>query len=121
MRLIRLAAAEMIWRSWLRQGMLLAALFCVAMAVGRLLDRYHLVIDGHSPVVAGGSFADVYFWLPAYDVIIGSWSAAALVLATAAWVPGFRSWLLLRPSRWLVPCGLFAIPYYLRGRCPAGC
>src|SRR6516162_3769487 len=40
--------SEMIWRGWLRQGLVLAAFFCVAMGVARFLGRYHLVIDGHS-------------------------------------------------------------------------
>jgi uncharacterized membrane protein (UPF0182 family) len=102
---------EMIWQGWLRRGMMLAALFCAAMGVARFLGRFHLVIDGHSQVVAGGSFADVYFWVPTYDVIIGCWSVAAFVLATAAIVPRFFAWLLLRRSRWIVACGLFAILY----------
>jgi hypothetical protein len=40
--------SEMVWRSWLRQGLVLAALFCVAMGLDRFLGRYHLVIAGHS-------------------------------------------------------------------------
>src|SRR5579862_4575542 len=35
-----------------RRAMLLAALLCIALAVSRLLDRYHLVVDGHSKVLA---------------------------------------------------------------------
>jgi hypothetical protein len=49
----------MIWRGWLRQGMALAALFCVTMGA---------VPPGHCwapTVVAGGSYADIYFWVPA--------------------------------------------------------
>jgi uncharacterized membrane protein (UPF0182 family) len=46
------------------------ALFCVIMGAARFLGRYHLVIDGHSTVVAGGSYADIYFWVPPYDVIM---------------------------------------------------
>src|SRR5271166_1664380 len=103
--------SETIWRGWLRQGMALAALFCVTMGAARFLGRYHLVIDGHSTVVAGGSYADIYFWVPAYDVIIVCWSAAALLLALAAAVPRLGNWLIMRPSRWVLPCGLFAILY----------
>jgi hypothetical protein len=62
--------SETIWRRWLRQGMALGALFCVIMGAARFLGRYHLVIDGHSTVVAGGSYADIYFWFPPYDVIM---------------------------------------------------
>lgn len=53
--------SEMVWQSWLRQGLVLAALFCIAMGISRFLGRYHLVIAGHSQVVAGGSYADVNF------------------------------------------------------------
>src|SRR5271165_3295936 len=103
--------SETIWRGWLRQGMALAALFCVTMGAARFLGRYHLVIDGHSTVVAGGSYADIYFWVPAYDVIMVCWSAAASILAVAAAVPRLGNWLAMRPSRWVLPCGLFAILY----------
>src|SRR5271167_3692738 len=103
--------SETIWRGWLRQGTALAALFCVTMGAARFLGRYHLVIDGHSTVVAGGSYADIYFWVPAYDVIMVCWSAAALLLALAAAVPRLGNWLIMRPSRWVLPCGLFAILY----------
>jgi len=82
------------------------------MGVSRFLGRYHLIIDGHSTVVAGGSFADVYFWIPAYDVIMVCWFAAAFVLAMAAFMRRFLGWLLVRPSRWVLPCGLFAIVYF---------
>ena len=81
------------------------------MGAARFLGRYHLVIDGHSTVVAGGSYADIYFWVPAYDVIIVCWFAAALLLALAAAVPRLGNWLMMRPSRWVLPCGLFAIVY----------
>jgi len=102
---------EAIWRGWLRQGMALTALFCVTMGAARFLGRYHLVISGHSAVVAGGSYADIYFWVPAYDVIMVCWFAAALILALAAAVPRLGNWLVMRPSRWVLPCGLFAILY----------
>ena len=104
--------SEMIWRRWLRQGLVLATLLCITMGVSRFLGRYHLIIDGHSTVVAGGSFADVYFWIPAYDVIMACWFAAAFVLAMAAFMRRFLGWLLVRPSRWVLPCGLFAIVYF---------
>jgi len=104
--------SEMIRRRWLRQGLVLATLLCITMGVSRFLGRYHLIIDGHSTVVAGGSFADVYFWIPAYDVIMVCWFAAAFVLAMAAFMRRFLGWLLVRPSRWVLPCGLFAIVYF---------
>src|SRR6516225_268248 len=102
------AESETIWRGWLRQGMALVALFCVAMGAARFLGRYHLVINGHSTVVAGGSYADIYFWVPAYDVIIVCWFAAALILALAAAAPRLGNWLVMRPSRWVLPCGFFS-------------
>ena len=102
----------MIRRRWLHQGLVLATLLCITMGVSRFLGRYHLIIDGHSTVVAGGSFADVYFWIPAYDVIMVCWFAAAFVLAMAAFMRRFLGWLLVRPSRWVLPCGLFAIVYF---------
>ena len=104
--------SEMIRRRWLHQGLVLATLLCITMGVSRFLGRYHLIIDGHSTVVAGGSFADVYFWIPAYDVIMACWFAAAFVLAMAAFMRRFLGWLLVRPSRWVLPCGLFAIVYF---------
>jgi uncharacterized membrane protein (UPF0182 family) len=51
----------LIWEQWLRQALLLGALLCLASGVSRYLGRYHLVIEGHSQVVAGGSYADVLF------------------------------------------------------------
>jgi uncharacterized protein len=105
------AQSEAIWQGWLRQGLVLGMLLCVTSGASRFLGRYHLIIDGHSGVVAGGSFADVYFWIPAYDVIIACWLAAAFILMVAACVPRIRIWLLLRPSRWVLPCGIFAVLY----------
>jgi uncharacterized membrane protein (UPF0182 family) len=104
--------SEMIWRGWLRQGLVLAAFFCVAMGIARFLWRYHLVIDGHSQVVAGGSYADVNFWVPAYDIIIACWFAAAVFLGATALMPRFLGWLLERPSRCALPGALFAIVYF---------
>jgi uncharacterized protein len=102
---------ELIWRGWLRQGMALVALFCVTMGAARFLGRYHLVVGGHSTVVAGGSYSDIYFWVPAYDVIMVCWFAGALILVLAAAVPRLRDWLVMRPSHWVLPCALFAILY----------
>jgi uncharacterized membrane protein (UPF0182 family) len=101
---------ELIWRAWLRQGAVLGALLCVAMGVSRFLGRYHLVINGHSTVVAGGSYTDVYFWVPAYDIIILCWFGS-VVLAAAATTPRFLAWLMMRPSHWVIPCGVFAALY----------
>ena len=106
------AESEMIWRGWLRQGVLLVMFFCVTMGITRFLGRYHLIIDGHSGVVAGGSYADVHFWIPAYDVIMVCWFAAAFVLAMAASIPRLLGWFLRRRAHWALPCGLFAIVYF---------
>jgi len=103
--------SEMIWKAWLRQGMVLAMLFCAVMGVARFLGRYHLVIDGHSTVVAGGSYADIYFWVPSYDVILVCWFAAAFILAGAASIPRLGNWFVMRPFHWVFPLGLFAILY----------
>ena len=99
------------WGAWMRHGMVIAAMLCVALGASRFLARYHLVADGHSSVVAGASFADVNFWLPAYSVMIACWLAAALVLIVAAVAPRFRTWLLMRRLHWLAPIGIFAILY----------
>jgi uncharacterized membrane protein (UPF0182 family) len=103
--------SELIWRAWLRQGAVLGALLCVAMGVSRFLGRYHLVINGHSTVVAGGSYTDVYFWMPAYDIIILCWFGSALVLAAAATTARFLAWLMMRQSHWVIPCSVFAALY----------
>ncbi|MBV8589764.1 MAG: UPF0182 family protein, partial [Acetobacteraceae bacterium] len=105
------AQSETIWRRWLRQGLVLAGLFCIAMGLARFLGCYHLVIDGHSAVVAGGSYTDVNFWVPAYELIMVCWFAAALLLLASACLPRLRGWLLFRPSHWILPCGLFAALY----------
>ncbi len=91
------------WASWIRQGMILGALLCVALGISRFLARYHLVVDGHSTVVAGASYADVNFWLPGYDLIVACWFAAASILGLAAALPRIRNWLLMRRSHWLAP------------------
>ena len=103
--------SEVIWGRWIRQGLVLGALLCFASGAARLLDRYHLVIDGHSQVVAGGSFADVNFWISAYNLVVTGWVAAGFILMAAASVTRIRNWLSMRPSHWLVPCGLFVAIY----------
>jgi uncharacterized protein len=105
------AQRGMIWGRWIRQGLMLGALLCFAAGVSRFLGRYYLIIAGHSQVVAGGSYADVNFWIPAYEVVMVCWFAAAFILLAAACVTRFRNWLLMRPSRWVVPCALFAFIY----------
>jgi uncharacterized protein len=104
---------------WMRQGLALAMLLCLLLGVSRLLDRYHLVINGHSKVVAGASFADVHFWIPAYNIVIVGWFAAACILAAAAVSPRVRTWLVLRRSRWIVPCTIFAVVYLGASAVPA--
>ena len=100
-----------IWGRWIRQGLALAALLCLASGVSRFLDRYHLVIDGHSPVVAGGSYADVHFWVPAYGIVTAGWVAAAIVLTAAALFPRFQGWLVTRPAHWMIPSAVFVSLY----------
>ncbi len=98
--------------------MVLGALLCIAFGASRFLGRYHLVLDGHSKVVAGASYADVNFWLPGYDLIVACWFAAALILGLAAASPRIRNWLLMRQSHWLAPLavlvalfvGAFVVP-----------
>ena len=109
-----------VWASWMRQGMVLGALLCVAFGVSRFLARYHLVVDGHSKVVAGASYADVNFWLPGYDLIVACWFAAALILGLAAAVPRFRAWLLMRRSHWLAPLAALALVFVGAFVVPAG-
>lgn len=99
------------WDGCIRQAMALGALVCLASAAARYFDRFHLVIGGHSTVVAGASFVDIHYWLPAYTAVIAGWVAAAIGLAAAACLPGVRRWLLAAPLHWVVPCGLFAAVY----------
>ena len=89
--------------------MVLGALLCIAFGASRFLARYHLVVDGHSKVVAGASYADVNFWLPGYDLIVACWFAAALILGVAAASPRIRNWLLMRQSHWLAPLAALAV------------
>ena len=107
-----LAAGRAAWNGWLPQGLMLAALFCLGCGFLRFLARYRLVIHGHSGVVAGASWIDTHFWLPAYAVIIADWVAAAIALAATALRPDLRDWLFARPSRW-VATGLAFVALYL--------
>ena len=99
------------WDTWFPQGMVLGALFCLSCGLARLLGRYQLVTDGHSAVVAGASWVDIHFWLPAYAVTIACWVAAAIGLAAAACLPRLRRWFFAAPSHWAAPCALFAAVY----------
>lgn len=108
--LTRDQASGAVWARQLRHGLALAMLLCLSLGVSRLLDRYHLVIDGHSKVVAGASYSDVHFWIPAYNVMIICWVAAACVLAAAAFAPAVRTWV-QRRSHWIALSALFAILY----------
>jgi len=98
--------------AWIRRALMLAAAVCLLFGVSRVLDRYHLVVDGHSRVVAGASYGDVAFWLPAYGVMIACWLAAAALLTAAAASVRLRDWLLARRARWLVPAAGFAVLYF---------
>jgi uncharacterized protein len=99
------------WDFWFPQGMLLGALLCLACGLARFLSRFHLIIDGNSPVVAGASWVDIHFGLPAYVVVIVAWIVAAIGLAAAACVSRLRRWLIATPSHWVAPCGVFAVVY----------
>ena len=94
---------------WIRHGMLLGALLCLALGTSQFLARYHLVADGHSQVVAGASYADVNFWIPGYNLVVVCWVATALILALAAFMPQFCDWLLMRRSHWLTPFAGLAV------------
>ena len=104
---------------WIRHGMALGALLCLALGASQFLARYHLVAEGHSKVVAGASYADINFWIPGYNLIVVCWFAAALILMLTTFMPQFRAWL-LRRSRWLAPFGLLAILYVGAFVVPAG-
>ena len=58
--------------------MILGALLCVILGISRFLARYHLIVEGHSQVVAGASYADVNFWIPGYNLIVACWFAACV-------------------------------------------
>jgi uncharacterized protein len=106
-----IAARHAAWDHWLVQGFALGALFCAGCAVLRFFGRYHLVIDGHSAVVAGASWIDTHLWLPAYGGVITAWIAAAVGLAAAAVSPRLRTWLFARRSHWTAPLIVFAALY----------
>ncbi len=105
---------------WLRQGMVLGALLCLAFGASRFLARYHLVADGHSKVVAGASYADVNFWLPGYNLAVICWLAAASILTLAVCMPRLRVWLLMRRSHWLTPLAALATLFIGAFAVPAG-
>ena len=94
---------------WLRQGLALAAVLCLAFGASRLLARYHLVVAGHSKVVAGASYADINFWIPGYGLVVICWWTAAAILMLTVLLPRFRAWLLMRRSRWLTPLAVLVI------------
>ena len=96
----------------MRRGMVLVALVCLLLAVSRLLERYQLVVSGHSRVLAGASYGDINFWIPAYNVTIACWLALACLVAGAAVFSRVGIWLLSRPVRWLLPAGLFVLLYF---------
>ncbi len=95
------------------RGMAVAALFCLGCGVLRFLGRYHLVIDRHSGVVAGASWDRLahFYSLPAYEMVITVWVAAAIGLAVAACLPRLRRWIFASRRRWAAPLGLFAAIY----------
>jgi uncharacterized protein len=96
----------------IRRGVALAAVLCLLLALSRFLERYHLVVKGHSKVLAGASYGDVSFWIPAYDLTIACWVALACLLLAAALGPRIRAWFLARPVRWLAPGILFVALYF---------
>ncbi len=112
--------SRVVWAIWIRQGMILGALLCVILGISRFLARYHLIVEGHSQVVAGASYADVNFWIPGYNLIVACWFAAALILGLAVAVPRFRAWLLMRQSHWLAPLVALALIFVAAFAVPAG-
>jgi len=105
---------------WIRHGMALGALLCLALGASRFLARYHLVAVGHSNVIAGASYADVNFWIPAYDLIVICWVVAALILILAAFIRSFCIWLLMRRVHWLAPLAGLALVGLAAFAVPAG-
>jgi len=95
-----------------RRAIALAALLCLALALNQLLDRYELVVAGHSKVLAGASYGDIHFWIPAYNVTIAAWLALAVLLAANAIIPGLETWFRSQPVRLLLPSGLFVLVYF---------
>ena len=111
------AAGRAAWNGWLPQGFMLAALFCIGCAVLRFLARYRLVIAGHSAVVAGASWIDTHFWLPAYAAIITAWAVAAIAFAATALRPDLRNWLFAKRLRWAGAAAAF-VAVYLSAQIP---
>jgi uncharacterized protein len=107
-------------QAWLRQGLALGALLCVALGASRFLARYHLVVAGHSTVIAGASYADVNFWIPGYDVVVVCWAVAASILIFTVLLPRFRAWLLMHRSHWLTPLAALGILFLGAFAVPAG-
>jgi uncharacterized membrane protein (UPF0182 family) len=105
---------------WLRQGIILGALLCLAFAASRFLARFHLVADGHSKVVAGASYVDVNFWIPAYDLVVVCWLVIALLLILSSINPQFLAWLLARRIHWLAPLTVLATLFIGAFAVPAG-
>jgi uncharacterized membrane protein (UPF0182 family) len=119
-RVVWVAKADRLrFDDWLRHGAILGSLFCLVSAAGRVLGRYHLAITGHSAVVAGASYVDVHYWLPAYDVIIVAWLTAAGLFAAAAALTQFRRWLLAAPSHWGLTGGLLLVVYVAAALIPS--
>jgi uncharacterized protein len=94
---------------WIRHGMALGALLCLALGASQFLARYHLVANGHSKVVAGASYTDVNFWIAGYDLVVVCWLTAALILTLAASTPRLRAWLLMRRSHWFLSFAALAV------------
>ena len=88
--------------AWLTQGLALGALLALLIALTSFLGRYHLVVDGHSRVVAGASWIDTHVWIPVNWVFVAGWTAVAVGLAVAAGAPAFRTWIFPRRLRWAV-------------------
>jgi hypothetical protein len=99
------------WDAWLAQGMILAALLCLGCGLARYFQRFHLIISGRSAVVAGASWVDIHFTLPAYAVVIVLWFVAAIGLGAAASLPRLRRWFYAAPRRWIAPGGVFIAIY----------
>jgi uncharacterized membrane protein (UPF0182 family) len=113
-----LAISPAALRGWLAQGLALAALFCLGRALATFLERYHLVIHGHSAVVAGAAWIDVHVWLAAYAVIIACWTIAAAGLAAAAGLPRLRRGPLAGPRRWALSLGALVAIGFVAGATP---
>ncbi len=96
-------AVQEVWRGWVRQGCGLIGLLFLSNAADRFLGRYGLVVDGHSSVVSGAAYIDVYWWSTIYSLIGVAWLLAALAFLGVAFIPRLHAWFLARQSRWLMP------------------